>query len=167
MITPNDGDPYRDDSFWEEMQPGQLIPGERYSLVINEFLESHEVTPYPMIRTNMEFIRYNIHPRLKIHVLEFGYENNNYTIVVKWTTNNKFYRLKTVGDYTQPGSIGSELFKRTKLSDDPYWFEVIKKFGGKRKNNKKKTHGKKKTTGKKAKSLRKRKSVKKNKKNML
>jgi len=144
------------------MQPGHLIPGHKYNLVINERLDG---TENHFIKTDMVFIRHDMHRRYQdMHVLIFGYENNNYTIVVKNTPNNKYYRLKTLSEDIQPGSAGWRALTRGGITD-PYMRSVLLgQYGGKRKNNKKKTHGKKKTAGKKAKSLRKRKSLKKNRK---
>jgi hypothetical protein len=157
-------DPYKSNNWWQNMQPGHLIPGHKYNLVIKEHLDSHEVQ-YPFIKTDMVFIRHDMHPHYQdMHVLIFGYENNNYTIVVKNTPNNKYYRLKTLSEDIQPGSAGWLALTRGGITD-PYMRSVqLGQYGGKRKNNKKKTHGKKKTAGKKAKSLRKRKSLKKNRK---
>jgi len=159
--------PYQGNTAWEEMQPGYLIPGHLYTLVIREYLNNHEVIPYPLIRTNMVFIRHDMHPRYRdMHVLIFGYENNNnnYTMVVKNTPNNKYYRLRMLRDEIRPGSYGRLALSRGKITDPNMIEQYFGQYGGKRKNNKKKTHRKKKTAGKKTKSLRKRKSLKKNKK---
>jgi len=70
--------PYQGNTAWEEMEPGYLIPGHLYTLVINELLNNHEVIADPLIRTNMVFIRHDMHPHYPdMHVLIFGYENNN------------------------------------------------------------------------------------------
>lgn len=159
--------PYEGNDAWEEMQPGYLIPGHLYSLVINEVPDSNEVISPPTIMTNMVFIRHDMHPDYEdMYVLIFGYENvnNNFIYIVKNTPNNQYYRLRRVSEDIRPGSYGRLALSRGKITDPNMIEQYFGQYGGKRKNNKKKTHRKKKTAGKKTKSLRKRKSLKKNKK---
>jgi hypothetical protein len=159
--------PYQGNHFWEEMEPGYLIPGHLYTLVINEKPESLAVVSPPEIQTNMVFIRHDMHPHdPDMHVLIFRFENQNDTAyIVKNTPKNKYYRLKRLSEDIQPGSPGWLFLNRGGITDPHMRSVLFGQYGGKRKNNKKKTHRKKKTAGKKTKSLRKRKSLKKNKKN--
>lgn len=183
--------PYQDNPMWEDMQPGYLIPGDKYDLVIKKTPHRPETLPVPLINTNMEFIRHDMHPNTHavqdMYILKFKHGENNHTMIVENTPLNKIYRLRKVSDqmkepeiiYINNNAINNT--NKTKIVDDPSTSAHILfnkygitdpllqnymgNFGGKRKNNKKKTQSKKKTAGKKAKSVRKKsKSLKKNRK---
>lgn len=181
--------PYQDNPMWEDMQPGYLIPGHKYDLVINKVPFRPEVLNFPSINTNMEFIGHDMHPNTHavqdMYILKFKHGENNYPMIVENTPLNKIYRLRKVSDQmkepvityinnntTEPNKTNilydpnsvDILFNKYKIND-PLLQDYMGKFGGKRKNNKKKTQSKKKTAGKKGKSVRKKsKSLKKNRK---
>ena len=182
-------DPYQDNPMWEDMQPGYLIPGYKYDLVINKVPFRPENLPVHFLQRNMEFIGHDMHPNIHaiqdMDILKFKYGENNHTMVVENTPLNKIYRLRKVSDQMKepvityinnnttepnetnilydPNSVHT-VFNKYGIND-PLLQDYMGKFGGKRKNNKKKTQSKKKTAGKKAKSVRKKsKSLKKNRK---
>tara|TARA_Y100000389_G_C17420660_1_gene496498 strand:+ start:823 stop:1401 length:579 start_codon:yes stop_codon:yes gene_type:complete len=182
--------PYQDNPMWEDMQPGYLIPGDKYDLVINKVPYRPENLPVPLLTRDMEFIRHDMHPNTHefqdMYILKFKYGENNYTMIVENTPLNKIYRLRKVSDQMKepvityinnnttepnktkivndPGTSAHILFNKYGIND-PLLQNYMGNFGGKRKNNKKKTQSKKKTAGKKAKSVRKKsKSLKKNRK---
>ena len=160
-------DPYQDNPMWEDMQPGYLIPGHKYNLVINVIpIAPYDQTANSFIKKDATFIGHSMQSHIggnDFHTLIFRYLNNNNLprdITVVNTPLNKIYRVKTLGEYTEPGSAGWTVLNRYGLKDPYFRNEYMHEFGGKRKNNKKKTN-----KSKKAKSVRKKsKSLKKNRK---
>lgn len=161
-------DPYQNNEMWQDMQPGHLIPGNKYDLVINKVPFRYENLPVPLLRRDMEFIGHDMHPNTSavqdMYILRFRFENSDSTMIVENTPQNKIYRLRRLSEDIQLGSYGRLALNRGEITD-PYMLKYLEQYGGKRKNNKKKTHRKKKTAGKKTKSIRKkRKSLKKDRK---
>ena len=110
-----------DNSFMIEIQPGHLIQGNKYDLVINKVPFRPENLPVPLLRRDMEFIGHGMHPNKwaveDMYILKFKYGENNYTMVVENTPQNKIYRLSTLSEYIQPGSAGDDVLRRYGIND--------------------------------------------------
>lgn len=174
-------DPYQNNEMWQDMQPGHLIPGNKYHLVLNKVPFRYENLPVPLLQQNMEFIGHDMLTTevtmngsdppytwtvQDMYILRFRFENSDSTMIVENTPQNKIYRLRTLSEDIQPRSSGWLALNRGGITDPNLRNQYMGKFGGKRKNNKKKTAGKKKAKSvrKKRKSLKKDRKTKKTKK---
>ena len=102
-------DPYQDNPMWEDMQPGYLIPGHKYDLVINKVPFRPETLPVHFLQRDMDFIGHDMHPNTweveDMDILKFKYGENNHTMIVENTPLNKIYRLRKVSDHMKEPEI--------------------------------------------------------------